>query len=96
MRIIREIMRCYNIKIGKVATSIARDQDFLPDTVCMIQKEDAPPPLTSGQRAHEPRCTRADDNHIKFFCTYQSLFSSEFGLAKDMTMNNHNTVDKDW
>jgi hypothetical protein len=54
------------MEVGEVAASAAGDQDFLPNSVRMIEDEDPTPALASLDSAHESCGTCAEDDRVQF------------------------------
>jgi hypothetical protein len=69
------------MNIGEVASTAAGDQDLPSRLRIVLQQQNTPIPLPRNSRAHQPRRTRAQHNHVEFasFTRHISIVAERTG-----------------
>jgi hypothetical protein len=85
VRILRDEVRRRAMNIGEVASTAAGDQDLPPRLRIVLQQQNTPVPLPRNSRAHQPRRTRAQHNHVEFasFTRHISIVAESAQQASD-------------
>ena len=65
MRIFRKEILRPRADVGEIAAPATRDEDLGTCVGVMLQQRHARAASTRRDRTHKPRCTRANNNHIK-------------------------------
>ncbi len=52
------------VYVGEVAAPSTRDQDFLADSLRVLEQSHPPTPAAGVDRAHHAGATSAEDNHV--------------------------------
>jgi len=61
----QEVLGCA-VQVREVASSSARDQDFLPDSVALLQENDSASPFPCLDSAHQSCGARAENENVAF------------------------------
>ena len=65
MLVLRQKHLGIGMKIGEIASTAARNANFLGKFLGMIKHQNTPSTLASLNRAHQPGCPGTNNDHIK-------------------------------